>query len=184
LDPFFAECRAFGLLVKEGKDDELAVRCHGYAFLSEEVEHLIAKQFGIRDWNRSPEDINKPLRAIVKNYIRFVNFDKPKKHTKMRENLEKLNRMGIYNMDIRKENYLGGRLFDFSVAITSPHLGLSTNFRTESQIVEDTRYDLACFDSMVKAANNRRNASNNDAKRWDVVKKRHRTGGFKNKRTN
>ena len=53
-------------------------------------------------------------------------------------------------MDIRKANYLGGRLFDFSIAITSPHLSLWTRLRTEAQIVEDMRYDLKSFDAMVE----------------------------------
>ncbi|KAI0428308.1 kinetochore Sim4 complex subunit FTA2-domain-containing protein [Xylaria sp. FL1042] len=130
LDPFFAECRAFGRLVKDGKDDGLAVRCYG-CVLSEEAEHRIEEGFGIRDWNRPTEDNKEPLRAIVKDYIRYVSFDKPKTHATMRRNLEQLNRMGIYNMDIRRENYIGGRLFDFSTATMTPHLIFRTELRTE-----------------------------------------------------
>ncbi|KAH6645473.1 kinetochore Sim4 complex subunit FTA2-domain-containing protein [Truncatella angustata] len=152
LDPFFAECRAFGLLVKEGKDDKLAVRCHGYLYLPGSVEQRIEQQFGIYDWNRTQEDNNKPLRAIVKDYIRYKSFDKPSNFAIMRDKVEKLNNMGIYNMDVRKENYLAGRLFDFSVAITIPHLSFSMDFRTQAQILEDSQYDLICFNAMTKRA--------------------------------
>ncbi|KAI1212632.1 kinetochore Sim4 complex subunit FTA2-domain-containing protein [Annulohypoxylon truncatum] len=173
LDPFFAECRAFGLLTEKGKDDELAVHCHGYVLLSEEIEHLIEEKFGIRDWNRSAEDEGKPLRAIVKNYIRFLSFDRPKKLAKMRVNLKQLNKMGIYNMDIRKENYLGGHLFDFSLAITLPHLSFSRKFRSERQIKDDMKFDLACFDSLVKHVNKERTKVDRmNRKRWKSLRSR------------
>lgn len=153
LDPFFAECRAFGRLVEKRKDDKLAVRCHGYVFLSKAVERRIEQQFGIRDWNRQVEDRNRPLRAIVKDYIRYKSFQNRKPFAKMRDNIEELNKMGIYNMDIRKENYLGGRLFDFSIAITSPHLSLWTELRTKEQILDDMDSDLKMFDYIVKEVN-------------------------------
>lgn len=55
-------------------------------------------------------------------------------------------------MDIREQNYLGGRLFDFSIAITAPHLSLWTKLRFEDQIHEDMDYDLECIDDMAKQA--------------------------------
>ena len=95
LDPFFAECRAFGRLVDEKKDYKLAVRCYGYAFLPGTVERRIARQFGMRDWNRAQEDEGSPLRAIVKDYIRYKSFYRPRTFATMRKNLEDLNRVGI-----------------------------------------------------------------------------------------
>lgn len=150
-DPFFAECRAFGHLVKNKKDHTLAVRCHGYVHVPESVERRIEKDFGIHDWNRGPKDSKEPLRAIVKDYIKYKSFYKPSNFTIMREKLVELNNMGIYNMDVCEENYLGGRLFDFSLAITMPHFSFSVDVRTQGQILEDTRFDLACFDSMAKS---------------------------------
>ncbi|TGJ78808.1 hypothetical protein E0Z10_g9958 [Xylaria hypoxylon] len=152
LDPFYAECRAFGLLVENKKDDLLAVRCHGYAFLSAAVEHRVTKQFeehfAIADWNRKPEDNGRPLRAIIKDYIPFNSVYGRKKFSAMRSNIQKLNELGIYNMDIRERNYRGGRLFDFSIAITSPHISLSVNLRSKKQIDENVRYDLECFQEL------------------------------------
>ncbi len=69
LDLFFAECCVFGRLTKESRDNKLAVCCYGYVFLLEEVERRIEEQFSFRDWNRSVENNNEPLRAIVKDYI-------------------------------------------------------------------------------------------------------------------
>lgn len=124
LDPFYAECRAFGLLSEKKKDDALAVRCHGYTFLPQTVEHQIQKQFGLDNWNRQPEDEGHLLRAIVKDYIPFKSVCGRKTLSAMRSNLKQLNDMGIFNMDIREDNYRGGRLFDFSIAVTSPHISL------------------------------------------------------------
>ncbi|KAI0376491.1 kinetochore Sim4 complex subunit FTA2-domain-containing protein [Hypomontagnella monticulosa] len=156
LDPFYAECRAFGLLVEKKKDNTLAVRCHGYVFLPRSVERSIKKKFGIDNWNRHPEDKGQPLRAIVKDYIRYNSVFGRKTFPAMRSNIDKLNKMGIYNMDIREENYRGGRLFDFSLAITSPHISLSLRARSKSQVEEDVRCDLKCFDELVEKEVERR----------------------------
>ena len=154
-DPFFAECRSFGRLVQKKKDDLLAVRCYGYALLPEEVERRIERQFGISDWNRGAEDEGHPLRAIVKALIWYKTPFGRKKFPAMRRTLEELNKLQILNMDIREENYLGGRLFDFSIAITPPHLALWSGLRSEDQILEDMDDDIECFDSMVEEVEDR-----------------------------
>ncbi|KAI0102200.1 kinetochore Sim4 complex subunit FTA2-domain-containing protein [Nemania sp. FL0031] len=150
LDPFYAECRAFGLLVEKNQDDELAVRCYGYVFLSEAIEHQIESQFGIRGWNRKTEDDGSQLRAIVKDYIRWKTLRHRRTFAAMREKLQKLNKLGIYNMDIREANYLGGRLFDFSIAITFPHISLWSKLCSAERIMRDQDNDIDRFDSMVK----------------------------------
>ncbi|RYC63568.1 hypothetical protein CHU98_g2631 [Xylaria longipes] len=150
LDPFYAECRSFGLLLEKKEDNALAVRCHGYTFLPQTIEHQIRKQFGVDDWNRQPEDEGIPLRAIVKDYIRFKTECGRKKLSIMRSNLKKLNDMGIFNMDIREDNYRGGRLFDFSISHTPPHVWLWPDLRSRKQIFRDCRYDLAAFGEMAK----------------------------------
>lgn len=156
LDPFYAECRAFGLLVEKMKDDTLAVRCHGYAFLSETLEHDIDQQFGISDWNRHLEHEGQPLRAILKDYIVYKSVCGRKKLSKMRQNIVKLNELGIYNMDICEENYRGGRLFDFSLAITSPHISLSLKARSRKNIEDDMRCDLDDFKDLEMRVSKRR----------------------------
>lgn len=152
MDPFYAECRAFGRLLETNQDSSLAVRCHGYAFLPPAVEHRITKQFGdqfqVANWNRKPEDKGHPLRAIIKDYIHFSSPCGRKKLSTMRSNIMKLNALGVYNMDIREDNYRGGRLFDFSIAITSPHMSLSLKLRSKKQIEEDMRLDLESFEEV------------------------------------
>ncbi|KAI0874569.1 kinetochore Sim4 complex subunit FTA2-domain-containing protein [Hypoxylon argillaceum] len=156
LDPFYAECRAFGLLSDKKKDDALAVRCHGYTFLPQTVEHQIQKQFGLDNWNRQPEDEGHLLRAIVKDYIPFKSVCGRKTLSAMRSNLKQLNDMGIFNMDIREDNYRGGRLFDFSIAVTSPHISLWIKLRPKKQIFEDCRYDMGCFSEMAETIEEQR----------------------------
>ncbi|KAK8078432.1 hypothetical protein PG996_004602 [Apiospora saccharicola] len=153
LDPFYAECRAFGLLSQEKKDHSLAVRCHGYSFLPQTVENRIYEQFGIDDWHREAEDEQHPLRAIFKDYIPYKSSCGRKKLSAMRSNLKQLNELGVYNMDIREDNYRGGRLFDFSLAITAPHISLSLKLWSKRQIEEDIRYDLECFERFEKKEN-------------------------------
>ncbi|KAJ3572381.1 hypothetical protein NPX13_g5064 [Xylaria arbuscula] len=149
LDPFYAECRAFGLLVEKKKDDLLAVRCHGYAFLPLEIEQLIEKRFGdqfiIENWNRGPEDKGCGLRAIIKDYIPSKSTYGRRKLSVIKSKIEQLNHLGIFNMDIRKENIRGGRLFDFSIAITSPHICLSTQFQPIDHIVKNMELDEVMF---------------------------------------
>lgn len=157
LDPFYAECRAFGQLVGEQKDHLFAVRCYGYIFLPPAIELRITQQFGISDWNREAADEGRPLRAILKDYIRFKTPFGRKKFPEMRDTLKKLNDMGIYNMDIREANYLGGRLFDFSIAITVPHISFWEKLRPTSQILEDMDYDLNAFDAIAKRVTAERN---------------------------
>ncbi|KAH8744974.1 kinetochore Sim4 complex subunit FTA2-domain-containing protein [Diaporthe sp. PMI_573] len=155
-DPFYAECRAFGLLTEHIKDNELAVRCHGYTFLPASLERRIHQQFGINDWNRQEEHEGQPLRAILKDYIIYHSVCGRKTLSKMRENITKLNGLGIYNMDIREDNYRGGRLFDFSLAITSPHISLSLNIRTRKAIETDRRYDIEEFKELEAREKKRR----------------------------
>jgi len=156
LDPFYAECRAFGLLVREKKDHSLAVRCHGYSLLSEDMEERIHKQFGINDWHRQAEHGQDKLRAIVKDYIPYKSICGRKKLCAMRSNLNQLNELGVYNMDVREDNYRGGRLFDFSVSITSPHINLSLKLWSRGQIDEAIKYDLESFERLEKRENEKR----------------------------
>ncbi|KAI0509720.1 kinetochore Sim4 complex subunit FTA2-domain-containing protein [Xylaria bambusicola] len=163
MDPFYAECRAFGLLVEKKQDDLLAVRCHGYAFLPAAIEHLIEARFGnkfaIKDWNREPSDKGSPLRAIIKDYIPSKSPYGRRKLSVIKSNIEKMNELGIFNMDICRRNLLGGRLFDFSIAITSPHIHLSTRLRETESIDVTVGYDRACFREMEEHELKRRASS-------------------------
>ncbi|TRX99079.1 hypothetical protein FHL15_000421 [Xylaria flabelliformis] len=148
LDPFYAECRAFGRLEEEGENGSIAVQCYGYIFLSQAIEHQIQTEFNI-NWCRQPEHKGIPLRAILKDYLRS-DMCRGEQLCAMRSKLEKLNDMGIFNMNIREENYGRGLLIDFGMAITVPHLRLVDDLRSRVEIFRDARDDRIEFDRMAR----------------------------------
>jgi hypothetical protein len=79
-DPFSCECRAYGRLKQEGRED-LALRAHGYLLLTpqqgDEVEkktfgYLWGDENGFNFWGRDAEHRHLPIRAIVKETRRPV----------------------------------------------------------------------------------------------------------------
>lgn len=69
----------------------------------------------------------------------------------MTKDLRRINKMGIYNRDIKESNYKGGLLIDFSSAMTMPHYIFQT--RPQWQVDRIKRLDLLDFDEMVKVSN-------------------------------
>ncbi|TRX99077.1 hypothetical protein FHL15_000419 [Xylaria flabelliformis] len=149
LDPFYAECRAFGLLVEKRVDHKLAVRCHGYTFLPENIEQKIEKKFGFNDWGRQPKNERRQLlRAIVKDYIGSKSFHGRIRLSAIKLKLEELNSLGIFNMNIQETSYRDGRLFDFSVSITTPHPWLCPDLRSNEHIFRNCSDDQRALDKM------------------------------------
>lgn len=127
--PFNAECRAYARL-KEARKEHLAVRCHGYTLLTDAQEKELADRFGIQSWWDEDYDIEPSdpqydqgrRRAIVKD---FVQSDQPFGHKdapRMIRDLKQLHRLGIVVHDLNEDAYVGGKLTDFSKAITVPHI--------------------------------------------------------------
>jgi hypothetical protein len=123
LDPFNCECRGFGLL-KERKREDLAIRVFGYLYLSEKQEQYLNMHYEEDDiWDRTPDDKNKRVRAIVKELVdsqtsfRF----QPAAIPKMFADLTTLHELGILVRDIHEDNYLNNLLLDLSMAWTMPH---------------------------------------------------------------
>lgn len=135
LDPFNCECRAFGRL-KEEHREELATCAHGYVLLTKDQEEHITKALGeYVDWETHPEPLyccgpfrrsevhrHEPLRAIVKDYVVSSRPWVASQVPQMYANLEELHKLGILVRDIHQGNYLGGKLIDFSMAWTAPHI--------------------------------------------------------------
>jgi hypothetical protein len=163
-DPFHCECRAYGRLKEEGRED-LAVRCDGYVFLSSEQEDALAQR-GFTDWGRRDAAKGRPIRGIVKEYIPnagtgpFTYEMLPR----MRRDIQDLNRLGIVVWDVRTDNYRAGQLVDFSQAHTAPHMELDWNSTIYSHchIMETCVRDQACFDAVVQEWN----YNNPDRKFW------------------
>lgn len=160
LDPFHAECRAYGRIEKVKRYHNVAVRCFGYLEIPARYEAVIQKGFkNLKfkwDWNRPDEeyrlsvDKRQPFRAIVKDFVPTDIHFTMKMVSRMRRDLSRLRKLGIYTRDIRKENYVGGKLVDFSSSWTVPHIMLMGEFRDAADVNEDLDLELDLFNEMVE----------------------------------
>lgn len=155
-DPFYNECRAYGKLVEHNLNGEVAVRCHGYLMLSAEYEDQLDDRFPELELDRDrpseeyekPVSSRSPLRAIVKDLVLEETTWKPYVARRMLRDLRKMRQLGIYAMDIKAENYTGGKLVDFSVAITLPNFIFDV--KPTLQVQGYMNEDLGAFDAMMQ----------------------------------
>lgn len=133
-DAFNCECRAYGRLKQENRED-LAVRAHGYLLLTPQQEAEVtqltggvpysatdkSRLNGANHWGRLEEHRYLPIRAIVKDIASNHEPFAPTQLPKMWEDLETLHKLGILVRDINVFNYLEGKLVNFSRAWTTPH---------------------------------------------------------------
>lgn len=154
LDPFFAECRAFGRIKEQRRNGTLAIECLGYLYLPADREMEMNQRFRATDWDRPSEEYEvesshrKPFRAIVKRLIlEPTTWNVVTARTILR-NLRALNTSGVYVFDVRARNILGGQLVDFSASWTDPHVLFRT--RAPGEIESRKERDLARFDVMMK----------------------------------
>lgn len=131
LDPFNCECRAYGRLKQENRED-LSVRVHGYILLTSDQERSITDDQeededsldaldGNGPWGRWEWHRGLPLRAIVKDLLSFdVKHNIYDVH-KMYIDLKAFHELGILIRDLHPDNYLGGKLIDLSRAWTMYH---------------------------------------------------------------
>lgn len=160
-DPFYAECRAYGRIHEAVKRKKLnvdaAVPCHGYLFLQAKDQKFLHDQkvdLGLGmvnlDYQRATFGGCKP-RAIVKDIASWDTGVNSNSLGKLLRNLTKLNKQGVYNMDIRRDNYRDGKIVDFGSSWTEPHSLLDAcNGR---QAYASRVADRAMFDQMVRDEN-------------------------------
>lgn len=160
VDPFFAECRAYGRVEEfyqrrpqRHEDDVIAVPCYGYLYVSECQVDMLREKFGIEDWNRPETEETervKPIRALVKEFIPSEEPLDLKKRSvrRMVSDLRKLHGIGVHPRDVRARNYRGGLLVDFGSALTEPSCVL--NVLPEWQVKAEKEGDLEAFDKMIK----------------------------------
>lgn len=89
----------------------------------------------------------RPIRAIVKKLASSNSGLNKDSVGRMLKNIRELNRLKIYNKDIRKDNFRDGKLVDFGSSWTEPHC-----FMGDSNILNATETrigDLVRFDEMV-----------------------------------
>ena len=156
VDPFYAECRAYGCIEAKGRNGKVAVRCHGFTSIPVSREEELAEKFGIVGWERPGEEEEQadstgaPLRAIVKELVSDEVPFTGKMIRRMKADLSALRRMCIYTRDIRADNYKGGKLVDFSTSWTKPHIMLSERYWSRKTIDRDKDWELTEFDDMIE----------------------------------
>jgi len=140
------------------RNGKIAVFCHGHISLPATLEGELAKQFQIDDWQRPEEEYEQPVaqrqpfRAIVKELVSDNVPFTAKMVPQMLKDFAALRRMFVYMRDVRADNYLGGKIVDFSCAWTAPHILVSTYLRNWDVIDSDLQWDLEQFDEMIKDA--------------------------------
>ncbi|KAH6969280.1 kinetochore Sim4 complex subunit FTA2-domain-containing protein [Fusarium avenaceum] len=155
-DPFYAECRAYGRIrhAKEKGLKAVAVPCHGFLFLRPQEQQALEKQdidLGLdeidSDYQRSTLGGLK-ARAIVKD---IASANTGVSSTSVRRILKRvvsMNMAGIYNMDIRIDNFRDGKLVDFGSSWTEPHVLL--NSLNPEAALESKIADRVMFEQMVE----------------------------------
>ncbi|KAI0545829.1 kinetochore Sim4 complex subunit FTA2-domain-containing protein [Xylaria curta] len=162
-DPFYAECRAYGR-INEAVDrgeirEKIAAKCHGYIFLNADDEKWLTSHgidLGIEILNDELRQIvgggGKP-RAIVKDFeIAGPDLEKqtPQQIRRSFRSIWQLNQLGIYNRDVRAENFRNGWLVDFDTSYTLPHDIYST--LPPFEVAATRGGDEAKFDEMLEEA--------------------------------
>lgn len=127
-DPFNCECRAYGRLQQERRED-LAIRAHGYLLLTPAQERTVTAEIdgdfldepdssddsplkGRGIWGRYEEHRGQPVRAIVKDLIEDCESFEEDQAPQLWHDLEALHALGILVRDIHMGNYMGGKLVD------------------------------------------------------------------------
>jgi hypothetical protein len=131
-DPFFAECCAYGRIEEAterlGIEDQLAVKCHGYIYLGDGDKKRLERtglDFGTEVLDaklRRALDGGGRVRAIVKDVAPLPTSVNSRNVRAALRRVRKLNELQIYNRDIRAENFIGGKLVDFGLLWTEPHI--------------------------------------------------------------
>ncbi|KAI1176028.1 kinetochore Sim4 complex subunit FTA2-domain-containing protein [Nemania sp. FL0916] len=156
-DPFFAECRAYGR-IKEARvtkrvREKLVVPCHGYLFLNKKDEMWLKRDgvdLGSKHLSKEyhPTLVDPTLvRAIVKDFEPRPSGLTSKNVRQALRRVKRLNEIGIYNGDVRGDNFRGGYLVDFGTAQTEPHCLL--DILDEDDLGAKKEEDMVMFDEAV-----------------------------------
>ncbi|KAK8859460.1 kinetochore Sim4 complex subunit FTA2-domain-containing protein [Apiospora arundinis] len=139
---------------KGGIRDSLAIKCHGYLYLSKSDERWLTKMGVDLGANVLDDDLRQALghggrvRAIVKDIAPEQHGVSSRTLAKVLRRVKVLNELNIINKDIRLENFRGGCLVDFGSSWTRPHI----IFDALSEVAKrDSPFqDLVMFDEMIE----------------------------------
>jgi hypothetical protein len=162
-DPFYAECRAYGR-IREATDGKIlkpdvAVPCHGFVFLESKDQEALANRnidlgLGSVDMDYQRFTIGGlRARAIVKEIASSKSGITSASIRKILGKVVSMNKAGIYNMDIRIDNFRDGRVVDFGSSWTEPHAlldSLSYEAATESKLADRVMFDQMIEDAELK----------------------------------
>ena len=155
-DPFYAECRAYGRIGDRKRNGKVAVRCYGFTAVSALQEVVLSETFGVSEWDRPLEQYSLPVaerqsfRAIVKDLIEDQTPFTKIMIDRMLRDLKSLRRMALFVRDVKESNYKGGKLVDFSVSWTQPHIMLSDRLFDDEEIMQEIDWELTLFDNMIE----------------------------------
>lgn len=157
-DPFFAECRAYGRIhegIKKSKRNaQIAVTCHGFLLLTADDEQELydrGVKLGLDDIDVSFQQRLEGgcrVRAIIKELAVGSSGVNKKSAASVLNNIKAMNRLKIYNKDIRSANYINGQIVDFGTSWTEPHCLLDALHERGAQSAK--REDLVRFDEMME----------------------------------
>lgn len=153
MDPFYAECRAYGRIhdtqTRGSLKQDIVVPCHGFRFLETHDEDDLINTFGI-DLERKAEDV-LPARAILKEHAPGESSIDDESADQVLRDIRQLNKAKVYNKDIRVEDFKNAKLLDFGSAWTEPHCILDCLDKAHKRDAKDERVeDLVQFDQMVE----------------------------------
>ncbi|KAL8638055.1 MAG: hypothetical protein Q9228_004756 [Teloschistes exilis] len=122
--------------------------------LPAEYEDELERRFGAGDWYLGNDEPDTPvserqaMKAIVKDLVLEATIWTPKVVRTRLSHLKKMRAHGIYTMNIKADNYVGGLCVDFGIAYTTPHACFDTEAAYWTEI--EKAIDLADFDVMIK----------------------------------
>ena len=135
----------------------VAVRRYGYTTIHYKEVFQLGQRFQLEDLEREarPHHYISPEKEFYRAMIKSLVQDKDvtlthKKVKKMRSDLITIREQGIYPIDIKSSNYVGGLLVDFGTAITEPHFTFDICTDWQNQLTRNT--DLVEFDEMIEDA--------------------------------
>ncbi|KAF4980203.1 hypothetical protein FDECE_17929 [Fusarium decemcellulare] len=132
----------------------IVIPCHGFLFLREEDKRILDERkirLGLDNLDHSYQRSTiggYRVRAIVKDLASANHGVNSKNLRRVLDDILKLNKLRVYNMDVRLDNYRDGKLVDFGASWTEPHIlldELDDEMATERKIA-----DRASFDRMVE----------------------------------
>ncbi|KAJ4245792.1 hypothetical protein NW762_013916 [Fusarium torreyae] len=157
-DPFYAECRAYGRIRDAANTralkPDVAIPCHGFLFLQpRDQEALSDRNIDLGQDDIDPDYQRSTIgglraRAIVKDVASSDSGVHTRSLTKILSRIVSMNRGGIYNMDIRIDNFRDGKLVDFGSSWTEPHACMDNLGRRA--VLRSKFADREMFDEMVK----------------------------------